>query len=129
MGASCFGGLNAKLGAFVGAVFVGAPNEPNMVLLLCGVLELLPNVKNGFADDAGGLVLAEKLNPPLDGCCDDDEPNVNIAGVVAVSPKAGAAAFPKARVLGVPKSDGITLLDDATNVGTGFTAGVKLFKL
>ena len=110
-------------------MFVGAPNEPNMMLLLCGVLELLPNVKNGFADDAGELVLAEMLNLPLDGCCNDDKPNVNIAGVVAVSPKAGAAAFPKARVLGVPKSDRVALLDDAPNVGTEFTAGVKLFKL
>lgn len=88
---------------------------------------MLPNVKNGFPDDAGGLlVFAEKLNPPLDDgpCCEDVEPNVNIAGVVAVaSPKAGVVVFPKAGVLDA-KSDGVALFDGAPNVGIGFTTGV-----
>lgn len=91
---------------FVGAEL--APNVPlpNVLLLLCGVLELLPNVKSGFAvDGAAGLTFAEKLNPLLADCCDEVEPNVNkdeldavfvslglvvenIAGVVVTPPKA-----------------------------------------
>lgn len=125
------------------AVFVGAeltPNVPlpNVLLLFCGVLELLPNVKSGFADDAAGLTFAEKLNPPLVDCCDEAEPNVNkdefdvlvslgfvvenIVGVVVASPKADVVLLPKAEVLD-PKGDGVVLLDTVSNVGRGLATG------
>jgi len=120
------------------AVFVGAelaPNVPlpNVLLPLCGVLELPPNVKSGFADDAAGLTFEEKLNPPLVACCDEAEPNVNkdefgvlvslafvvvnIVDAVVAPPKAGVVLLPKVEVLDDPKGDEVVLLDSVSNVG------------
>lgn len=60
--------MNVKLAVFVGAGLANV-SLPN-ILLLDGVLELLPNTNSGcFAADSGGLVFAEKLKPPLAGCC------------------------------------------------------------
>jgi len=139
-GVSCLGGLNVKLAVFVGAEL--APNVPlpNVLLLLCGVLELLPNVKSGFAVDAAGLTFAEKLNPLLVDCCDEAEPNVNkeefdvalvslglvvenIVDVVVAPPKADVVLFPKAGALVDPKGDEVALFDGVPNVERVFAAG------
>lgn len=127
-------------------MFVGAELAPNVsllkvLLLFCGVLELLPNVKSGFAGDVTGLTFAEKLNPPLDDCCDEAEPNVNkeelfdaalvstglvvenIVDVVVALPKADVVLFPKAGVLVDPKGVEVALLDGVPNVDRGFAVG------
>lgn len=138
------------MAAFVGAEL--APNVPlpNVLLLLCGVLELLePNVKSvGFAeDDAAGLTFVEKLNPPLVDCCDEAEPNVNkeefdaaaaaaalvslglvvenIVDAVVAPPKVDVVfpVFPKVGVLLDPNGNEVALLDGVPNVDRGFAAG------
>lgn len=126
---------------FVGAELAPNVSLPKVLLLFCGVLELLPNVKSGFAGDVAGLTFAEKLNPPLAGCCDEAEPNVNkeelfdaalvstglvvvenIVDVVVALPKADVL-FPKAGVLVDPKGVEVALLDGVPNVDRGFAVG------
>jgi len=106
-------------------VFVGAELAPNVslpkvLLLFCGVLELLPNVKSGFAGDVAGLTFAEKLNPPLADCCDEVEPNVNKEELFdAALVSMGLVVVENI----VPKGVEVTLLDGVPNVDRGFAVG------